>query len=74
MINFKNKKFNKACEDVALRCIKTFAQSMLGSLTGLTMISEVHFSTVLSTALFSALYAFLFNLSKLKVGDDYDEL
>ena len=71
MINFKNKKFNKACEDVALRCVKTFAQSMLGSLTGLTMISEVNFSTVLSTAL---LYAFLFNLSKLKVGDDYDEL
>lgn len=47
---------------------------MLGSLTGLTMISEVNFSTVLSTALFSALYTFLFNLSKLKVGDDYDEL
>lgn len=74
MINFKNKKFNKACEDVALRCVKTFAQSMLGSLTGLTMISQVNFSTVLSTALFSALYAFLFNLSKLKVGDYFDEL
>lgn len=74
MFNFKNKKFNQACNDVALICLKTFAQSMLGSLTGLTMISEINFSTVLSTALFSALYALLFNISKLKVGVDFDEI
>lgn len=74
MFNFKDEKFNEVCTDVAIRCIKTFAQSMLGSITGLSMISEINFSTVLSTALFSALYSFLFNLSKLKVkGDNENE-
>jgi hypothetical protein len=75
MFNFKNKELNELLNDLALRCGKTFLQSLIGAIGGAKMFDEVNFSLVLSISLFATFMCLLMNLYKflsLKVGDKDD--
>lgn len=69
----KKKEFEKEVTDVALRCAKTFVQTVIGSIGTATMFSEINFPMVLSVSLFSTFLCLLMNVYKilnLKVGDE----
>lgn len=73
MFNFKNKELNKELNDLALRCGKTFVQSIIGTIGSATMFDDINFSFVLSASLFATFMCLLMNVYKLlslKVGDD----
>lgn len=65
--------FKKEVTDIALRCGKTFVQTVIGCIGSATMFSEVNFSMVLSVSAFSTFMCLLMNFNKLlntKVGDN----
>ena len=66
-----NKKWLKAA---LIRAVKTFAQTMLGTLGGTALLTEVHWGVVLSSSAMAAVYSILTSIKGLpEVGGETDE-
>lgn len=75
MIKFKKNELKETTEDIIVRCLKTFIQTMIGCIGTSTMFSEINFLTTLNVCVFSTFMCFLMNVYKYlttKVGDEND--
>ena len=67
-------KYNEFFKDLAIRAIKTFFQSLAGTMTTALIVSEVDWKYALSASLLATLYCIAFNIGTNLPEDNDTEL